>query len=179
MGEIPRVLALGVPMLKMSSKKIKQVVIRLLDNSITWEGRNNSEGRSCNAFSFGGFLKEVAVPISQIRELRLNAPPMETDNTSRWITIVYVRATQWKVLHMIALTEDIYDLWVDTLKRLVAETSDRLVSQITPSDPDSLWIRQLWPAGVKTIDFATASRLCGQIGLSLPHEAERRYDVRN
>ena len=78
---------------------------------------------------------------------------------------------------MIALTDDVYDLWVKTLQTLVAETSDRLVAQVTPNDPDTMWIRQLWPAGTRTIDFSTASGLCGQIGLPIPEEVEKGCTV--
>ncbi len=78
---------------------------------------------------------------------------------------------------MSALTEDIYSLWVRTLQTLVAETSDRLVAQVTPSDPDTMWIRQVWPADTRTISFATASGLCGQIGLSIPQDLAGRYTV--
>ena len=72
------------------------------------------------------------------------------------------------MLHMIALEEEIFRLWVNTLQRLVSETSDRLVAQVTPTDPDLLWIRQLWPAGVRTIDMTKAVSLCNQIGLTVP-----------
>ena len=69
---------------------------------------------------------------------------------------------------MVALTDDVYEMWVETLQRLVAETSDRLITQVSPTDPDALWIKQLWPANAKSIDFATASVLCGKIGLVIP-----------
>jgi len=56
------------------------------------------------------------VPISSIRELRLNQPPTDGYPAARWITVVYtVNNTQWKVLHMTALTDDVYDLWTKTL----------------------------------------------------------------
>ena len=118
-----------------------------------------------------------AVPISSIRELRLNQPPIDDFSSSRWITVVYTRSHQWKVLHMTALTDDMYTLWVDTLTRLVSETSDRMVAQVTPSDPDMMWIRQLWPAGAKSIDFPTAQGLCGGLGLNISSELEAQYKV--
>ena len=78
---------------------------------------------------------------------------------------------------MTALTDEMYNLWVDTLTRLVSETSDRMVAQVTPSDPDMMWIRQLWPAGAKCIDFATAQGLCGGLGLNIPTDVETQYKV--
>ncbi len=78
---------------------------------------------------------------------------------------------------MIALTDDVYELWVNILRKLVAETSDRLVAQVSPTDPDGMWIRQLWPAGARTIDFATASGLCGQIGLVIPSQVAEKSAV--
>lgn len=79
---------------------------------------------------------------------------------------------------MIALTDDTYDLWVKTLQILIAEISERLVAQVTPNDPDSKWIRQLWPVGTKTIDFATALGLCSQIGLVVPLEVAAESSAR-
>jgi len=118
------------------------------------------------------------VPISSIRELRLNQPPTDGYASARWITVVYtVNNCQWKVLHMTALTDDVYDLWVQTLTSLVSETSDRLVAQVTPADPDLMWIRQLWPAGAKVIDFNTAAGLCGGLGMIIPADIAERYNV--
>ena len=119
-----------------------------------------------------------AVPISSIRELRLNQPPTDGYPAARWITVVYtVNNTQWKVLHMTALTDDVYDLWTKTLTALVAETSDRLIAQVTPTDPDLMWIRQLWPAGAKVIDFNTAAGLCGGLGMIVPPQIAEKYTV--
>lgn len=78
---------------------------------------------------------------------------------------------------MTALTDDVYDLWVSTLKKLVAETADRAVSDVTPCEPDMLWIRQLWPAGVKTVDMPTAVGLCKQIGLVIPDALRQAFKV--
>ena len=78
---------------------------------------------------------------------------------------------------MTALTDDVYDMWVKTLTELVSETSDRLVAQVTPSDPDLMWIRQLWPAGARVIDFGTAAGLCGGLGMIIPANVAERYNV--
>lgn len=110
---------------------------------------------------------ETTVPIGDIRDLRLGQPPTDSYNSTRWITVVYVRSQQWKVLHMIALTDEIYFLWIKTLKQLVSITLDRQVTDITPSDPDMLWIRQLWPLGTKAINREKAEALCAQIGLQI------------
>ena len=152
---IPPALRAGTPMQKISSKKIKQVVMRINEGCITWAGSSESK-----------------IPINQIRELRLGQPPTDNANASRWITVVHVRSSQWKVLHMIALTDDVYNLWVDTLGKLVSETSDRMVGHATPSDPDTAWIRQLWPAGAKNIDWSVAVGLCRSIGLAVPQEKD-------
>ena len=157
---VPLALRKGVPMLKISSKKIKQVIVRIEDDAIMWSSMKGSK-----------------IPISQIRELRLNQPPANVYTSHRWITVVYAVSNQWKVLHITALTDDVYDLWVKTLTALVSETSDRLVSQVTPTDPDLMWIRQLWPAGAKTIDFGTAAGLCGTLGLVIPQPAAAEFGV--
>ena len=78
---------------------------------------------------------------------------------------------------MTALTDDVYDLWVKTLTTLVSESSDKVVPQVTPADPDLMWIRQLWPAGAKWIDFGTAAGLCGGLGLIIPSEVAEKFNV--
>ncbi|WVQ85423.1 hypothetical protein IAT38_007588 [Cryptococcus sp. DSM 104549] len=158
-GIVPPLLIQGVPMLKISSKKIKQVIFRIRNGSISWSSKKDSH-----------------VPIGDIRDLRLGQPPTDTYNSTRWITVVYVRAQQWKVLHMIALTDDVYNMWVAALKELVSVTLDRQVSDVTPADPDMIWIRQLWPMGTKSINRQKAAALCAQIGLQIPKEVDRMYD---
>nr|XP_018267148.1 phosphatidylinositol phospholipase C, delta [Kwoniella dejecticola CBS 10117]OBR89306.1 phosphatidylinositol phospholipase C, delta [Kwoniella dejecticola CBS 10117] len=159
-GIVPMALVQGVPMLKISSRKMKQVIIRIRNDGISWSSK-----------------KDNTVSINEVRDLRLGQPPSDTYNSSRWITIVYVRGTQWKVLHMVALTDDIYDLWVKTLKSLVSITTDKHVSDVTPADPDLIWIRQLWPIGSKVIDREKAEALCTQIGLQIPDSLAKSYDV--
>jgi hypothetical protein len=78
---------------------------------------------------------------------------------------------------MIALTDESYKLWADTLGALVSVTSDRVVGQAMPSDPDSAWIRQLWPAGAKCIDWATAEKLLRLIGLPVPEGRAQTVSV--
>jgi hypothetical protein len=47
---VPPLLQRGVPMLKISSKKIKQVIIRLEDGAIHWASRKGTKGKSlCNS----------------------------------------------------------------------------------------------------------------------------------
>ena len=174
--EVPSTLAKGVPMLKISSKKIKQVIIRIEDGAITWASGKGSKGKSTSLIRTT-FALSRSVPIEHVRELRLNQPPTDAYPSTRWITVIYVRNAQWKALHMTALADDVYTLWVNTLTSLVSETSDRLVSQVTPSDPDMMWIRQLWPAGAKVVDFGTAAALCGGLGLVIPYEVAEKYSV--
>lgn len=106
--------------------------------------------------------------------------PTDQYDGARWITIVYVRDKQWKVVHFIAHTDDIYALWSDTLNDLVSVASDRVVSgaQHGPAtDPDLLFIRQLWPAGATKIDRTTATSLCHQLGLAVGRQHLEKYQV--
>lgn len=43
---VPPLLAAGVPMLKVSSKKIKPVTVRLSDSAITWPSLKGGRGTS-------------------------------------------------------------------------------------------------------------------------------------
>ncbi|KLT38471.1 PLC-like phosphodiesterase [Cutaneotrichosporon oleaginosum] len=152
-AELPPQLTSGVPMLKVSSKKIKPVIVTLSPTTITWPS-----------------LKGGKVEIRNIRELRLGVSPTDQYDGARWITIVYVRDKQWKVVHFIAHTDDIYALWSDTLNDLVSAASDRVVSGMQhgpAADPDLLFIKQLWPTGATKIDARTATSLCHSLGLSV------------
>lgn len=120
------------------------------------------------------------VDITSIRELRLGQSPTDTYDSKRWLTIVYVRGSVWKVMHLIAHTDDVYELWVSALQGLVSQSSDKVVSGAAhgpATDPDLLFIRQLWPAGQKTLNEAAAKGLCGKLGLDLTPEALKRYQV--
>jgi len=44
-GELRLALVTGVPMLKISSKKIKQVIVRLVDGAISWHSRKGTKGQ--------------------------------------------------------------------------------------------------------------------------------------
>lgn len=123
----------------------------------------------------------IAVEIRNIRELRLGVPPTDQYDGARWITIVYVRDKQWKVVHLIAHTDDIYALWSDTLNDLVSAVSDRVVSGMQhgpPADPDLLFIKQLWPTGASKIDARTATSLCHSLGLVVGPTHLANYQVR-
>lgn len=140
--------------------------------------------------------------IKAIRELRLGHSPTDEYDGARWITIVYVRDKQWKVVHFIAHTDDVYALWVKTLRDLVSASADRLIpgahddalggpgcgGDVSGSngaagpkppavDPDSLLIRQLWPTGVQMIDRSTAASLCSQLGVVVSKETLAAYAV--
>ncbi len=52
-GSVPLALVKGVPMLKITSKKIKQVVVRLRGDTITWTSRIGGRGRFY--FDFGNW----------------------------------------------------------------------------------------------------------------------------
>jgi phosphatidylinositol phospholipase C delta len=78
---------------------------------------------------------------------------------------------------MIALTDDVYDMWVQALRTLVSQTSDRAVGDVEPADPDLLWIRQLWPQGAAQLDINAALGLCRSIGLDVPLSLREEFQV--
>lgn len=174
---VPPLLSAGVPMLKVSSKKIKPVTVRLTNSAITWPSLKGGRGECCYP------VWEEAdnpVDIKSIRELRLGQSPTDTYDSKRWLTIVYVRGSVWKVMHLIAHTDDVYELWVSALQGLVSQSSDKVVSGAAhgpATDPDLLFIRQLWPAGQRTLSEAAARGLCGKLGLNLTTEVLQRYRV--
>lgn len=88
-----------------------------------------------------------------------------------------MRDKQWKVVHFIARTDDVYALWVKTLHSLVAENSDRVVSGAIPpaSDPELRFIRQLWPVGVTTISEEKAAGIWTHLGLVVPPPILHKY----
>lgn len=46
-SELPKQLTSGVPMLKVSSKKIKPVIVTLSPTTITWPSLKGGKGASC------------------------------------------------------------------------------------------------------------------------------------
>lgn len=158
-ASIPPALFQGVPMIKITKRKVKQRVFRLVPEppgpgkdwlqstlglaapppSIQWESRRVGKVR-----------------LDQIREIRYGAfngwrsttgehaelpPGIAPASAARWITIVYISDglapspqpsgagfsnasspyTTWKELNMVALSDQVFQLWVDTLSELLAK----------------------------------------------------------
>jgi hypothetical protein len=145
-----------------------------------------------------------AAEVCQIREIRLGAAlpdyianrSISTADAARWISIVYVQPpSQWKVLHMVALSDESYELWVSTLRTLLNEI--KIIAGAAPATGSSLmtvtgdkaardgqdraihWARRFWTSGgpaaadsamctrvtTKQLGFDAVLNLCKKAGI--------------
>ncbi|KAJ9108797.1 hypothetical protein QFC21_000117 [Naganishia friedmannii] len=137
---IPESLAQGVPMIKISNRKIKQRTFRLQPptvlNPVLGELVGDRRGIEGYATICWESRKIGRISVDQIREIRYGSaarPSAAATNalpssvltpaaTSRWISIVYnIPPASWKTLNMIALSDEILDMWVRTLYTLVRD----------------------------------------------------------
>ncbi|KAJ9125254.1 hypothetical protein QFC22_000209 [Naganishia vaughanmartiniae] len=138
--KIPESLARGVPMIKISNRKIKQRTFRLqpptVFNPVLGELVGDRRGIEGYATIRWESRKIGRISVDQIREIRYGSaarPSAAATNalpssvltpaaTSRWISIVYnMPPTSWKTLNMIALSDEILEIWVRTLYTMVQD----------------------------------------------------------
>lgn len=166
-ASIPSSLLQGVPMIKITKRKVKQRVFRLVPEP-PGPGKDwlqSTLGLSAPPPSIQWESRRVGkVRLDQIREIRYGAfngwrsttgehaelpPGIGPASASRWITIVYISDglspstqpsgagfssgsspyTTWKELNMVALSDQVFQLWVDTLSKMLAKIRRTVLAQ--------------------------------------------------
>ena len=102
---------------------------------------------------------------------------------SRWITIIYVSEGQYKTLHMLADTPDIFNAWDASLRKLFTIRQGLMSGVGNMGLRETVWERQYWK-GADTKDDRKLSlqeveSLCWKLNANLPlAELRRFFDVR-
>lgn len=151
--------------MKISSKKTKTVMFTLDADAglIRWESKKDGKSESTLRQGITRVLSSCSVLLENIKELRPGAEAssyrlqfrLSAAYEPRWLTIIYTLPPQssstsnssgqvYKQLHIVAFTEDVFDLWLGTLMRL-CELRRELMSGLGKADErELLWDRGIW-----------------------------------
>lgn len=118
------------------------------------------------------------VVIENIKEIRSGAETryyreqfrIPSDQESLWLTIIYTSFSQYKTLHLVAFTPDVFRLWDTTLRRLFAFRQYMLSGLGSIESKDSMWEKQYWKdtdtSGDHLADFDEIERMCRRLNIS-------------
>ncbi|UZJ55909.1 hypothetical protein CBS101457_005229 [Exobasidium rhododendri] len=159
---IPEELLRGESMLKVTPKKAMQRSFRLDSDrgQILWDSKKNNK-----------------VNLESIRELRTGASAssyrtsmsISVSHEPRWISIIYQTGGVYKALHLIALSDEAFQRWKNTLSAVQNERK-MLMSGVDHLDQrQQLWLRQHWKLSDSSLDskleFKEVVKLCRKLGI--------------
>lgn len=128
-------------------------------------------------------LSFLKVPIECIKEIRTGADAryyrqqfqLSHEHEDRWLTITYICDGNYKTLHIVAATRDVFAMWDHTLRRLY-EIRKELMSGLGNGEVrEAVWARQYWAgadgaegSGSKDdkLDFEEVVKMCRRLNIS-------------
>ncbi|EIW76526.1 PLC-like phosphodiesterase [Coniophora puteana RWD-64-598 SS2] len=158
---VPPLLQQGVPMTKVSATKQKTYLFKLDPDigQIVWESK-----------------KHRIIPIENIKELRFGAEAryyrqqfqLAEQYEDRWITIVYTLDAEYKTLHLIASTFDVFQMWHLTLRKLYAIRQELMSGPGNVEMREALWEKQCWKGGEsqEQLSFDEVEKLCRRLNIN-------------
>ncbi|CAG8546710.1 16603_t:CDS:10 [Dentiscutata erythropus] len=159
---IDKCLAEGTALLKVSLKKNQQKIFKIdIDQGqIQWDSKRSGK-----------------VNIESIEELRVGDAirvyrehfKLNVDIESRWFTIIYVDFGKYKALHLVAPTLELFNIWVDTLKKLYLHRRNMIGGLNHLKKRHSLWLKQYWKKadrnGDSRLGFDEVANLCHHLNI--------------
>jgi len=132
----------------------------------------------------------LAVPIENIKELRFSSDAryyrqqfqLSQNYEDRWITIIYILNGEYKTLHLIASTDDVFRMWDITLRKLYAIRQELMTGLGNEEIRHAIWEKQYWKASDESSDqklqFDEVERLCRRLNInSSTEELMRLFKV--
>ncbi|KAF5377772.1 hypothetical protein D9757_008113 [Collybiopsis confluens] len=122
------------------------------------------------------------IPIECIKELRFDGDTsyyrslykLPSDIQSRWITIIYILDGKYKILHIIASSDPVFQLWKDSLEKLYAVRQGLMTGTYGNVIRDVVWEKQYWKSadhdGDQRLEFDDVQRLCRSLSLHFSEE---------
>ncbi|KAG8945509.1 Phospholipase C [Tulasnella sp. 419] len=173
--KVPALLQQGTPMLKVSKSKLsksKKFHIDPDQGLILWDSKK------------GGI-----VAIENIREMRFGSDARTTrqecnlpaEMETRWITIVYMLDGNYKNLHMVAPTQDVFQLWNSALTKLYSIRKEMMNGFGTDVESKrwAMWEKQYWKGADANQDgklsFQEVEIMIARLNLRMPKELLYKY----
>ncbi|KAG8903572.1 Phospholipase C [Tulasnella sp. 403] len=172
--KIPTLLEKGTPMIKINKKGVKPRVFRLdaEQGQIIWESK-----------------KGYIVNIENIREMRTGANArnyremmkMSIEYEPRWMTIIYLCDGKYKTLHVVALSLDVFKMWLSTLHQLYSLRRELMSGLGNMERRELVWQKQYWKAadstGDQKLDFDEVLKMCQRLNInSDPKDLRTKFD---
>ncbi|KAF8228091.1 PLC-like phosphodiesterase [Tricholoma matsutake] len=168
---VPQLLQEGTPMTKVSAKQRKRAVFRLDPDigQIIWESK-----------------KHGIIPIENIKELRSGPDAryyreqfqLAAEYEDRWLSIIYILDGQYKTLHLIASTKDVFRMWDITLRKLHDIRKELMSGLGNIEMRQAIWEKHYWRAGDEEsgqkLTFEEVERLCKRLNVSSSSEQLER-----
>ncbi|KAF8607096.1 hypothetical protein BDV93DRAFT_520006 [Ceratobasidium sp. AG-I] len=162
--KIPVQLVQGTPMLKVTSKKIRQKFFRLDADQglVTWESE-----------------KAGIINIENIKELRVGEAAryyreqfkISQEREERWLSIIYTSDNKYKILHVVAFSKETAHLWHRTLSSLHVLRRSVMCGLVSPA---RIWERHYWRGADMSrdekLELEEMERLCRRLNVSLGKE---------
>ncbi|KAJ2917966.1 hypothetical protein MD484_g2466, partial [Candolleomyces efflorescens] len=160
---VPQLLQSGTPMTKVSAKKHKKAVFRLDADlgQIVWESKQHK-----------------IIPIENIKEIRTGKDAryyreqfqLSQDYEDRWLTLIYMMDNNYKTLHLIAATKDVFKMWETTLRQLHAIRQELMTGLGNLEMRQTLWEKQYWKNADEERDqkltFEEITKLCKRLNIN-------------
>ncbi|KDR75207.1 hypothetical protein GALMADRAFT_157070 [Galerina marginata CBS 339.88] len=160
---VPQLLQQGTPMTKVSLKKHKKFVFRLDADlgQIVWESK-----------------KHKIIPIENIKEIRSGDDAryyreqfqLSQDYQDRWLTLSYLLDGNYKTLHLIAATTDVFRMWDRTLRELHAIRLELMRGLGNVEMRQALWEKHYWKGADEESDqkltFEEVEKLCRRLNIN-------------
>jgi hypothetical protein len=120
-------------------------------------------------------LRRLAVPIEAIKEIRSGPDArydreqfrVSSDCENRWLTIIYILDGNYKTLHMIAPTEEVFRMWDAVLRKLHAIRQVLMSGLGHLEMREKLWENQYWKGAdqiaEKKLDFKEVESICRRL----------------
>jgi len=181
---VPQLLQQGTPMTKVSNKKSKKVVFRLDPDQgqIVWESQSQKISTfyysSLNILALNKQIHISVVPIETIKELRSGSDAryyreqfqLSQDYEDRWLTIIYILDGNYKTLHLIAATKDVFHMWDSTLRMLHAIRQQLMSGLGNIEMRQAVWEKHYWKSADEESDqkleFDEVEKLCKRLNIN-------------
>ena len=129
------------------------------------------------------------VPIESIKEIRTGSDAryyreqfqLASSYEDRWFTLVYVLDSEYKTLHLIAATREIFQMWDNAVRHLYDIRRQLMSGLGHGAMRQAVWEKQFWKGDSGTdqrLEFEEVERMCRRLNINPSSEdLLRRFKV--
>ena len=118
------------------------------------------------------------VPIESIKEIRTGSDAryyreqfqLASSYEDRWFTLVYTLDSEYKTLHLIAATREIFQMWDGAVRRLYDVRRQLMSGLGHGAMRQAVWEKQIWKGADgqsdSRLDFDEVERMCRRLNIT-------------